>query len=199
LLLCGALLLIQATHLTVPVTESLVIPLAGPVVALLAGLARATAFLLAATGVHRELGLAGRSKLGLTALVVWGLRDVTFLAIDALPVTGPLALVFQISAPTLQVLFAAAALTAAIAIARAHVLAGRVRWVLLPLATVEVLLGLLFNAPATPLTQSLALTLASLPAEYVEAGLILLIAIALLTWGRTEALKHNARTVHDAW
>lgn len=199
LLVNGALLLLEATRPTLAITETFVVPLSGTIVSFLAATTRAAAFFLAAAGLHGELGFAARSRTGRTALVVWGLRDLTFLFFDALAVNGTPAAGPEFVGLLLQALFPIAALTAAITIARARVLVGNVRWALLPLAIIEVLFSALFNLPATTFTQSIALTLASLPTEFIEPTLILLIAIALLTWGRTEALKHRARTIHDAW
>lgn len=199
LIVDGALLLIEAIHPTLAVTNRMSISLSGTLVAFLAAISRAVAFILAATGVHGELGVAARSRAGRATLIVWGLRDLTYLLLDALAGdTSPPAELEVVGLVT-QVLFPIAALTAAITIARARVLVGNVRWALLPLAAIEVLFSAMSNLPATAFTRSIAVALASLPTEFIEPILILLIAIALITWGRIEALKHRARITRNAW
>jgi len=199
LLVSGVLLLMVSVRLAVPVTNSFVIPLSGPVVSFAAAIVRVAAFVVAAFGVAGEVGIAGHSTIGRSALAVWGLRDLVFLTLALAPLTTTP--VVASAGLALNLVFAIAALASAILVLRARVLWGAARWVWLLVAIIECA----FVAVSDPLPFAtdaalrLLLALAAWPLEYVEPVLTLAIAVSLLLWGRVEAVKHRARLVHDAW
>lgn len=199
LLISGLLQAVVSTRMALPVTDSFIVPLAGGPVSFLAAITRAGAFLIAATGMRGELGLVAGSKPGRAALIIWGLRDLVFLLVVALPASGASPDVLVAVVP--QLVVAVAGLVAAVSVVRARVLAGWARWVLVPLAVFEALLALVLDLPVLPtaFAETVALALTTWPTQFVEPVLMLAAAGALLSWGRLEAVKHRARIIHDAW
>jgi hypothetical protein len=202
LLICGVLLLLESARASLPVTEVHVIPLSGPVVALAAALTRAAAFLIAALGIAGEVGIVAGSTVGRVALVVWGAADLAWFLLDLVPssdvapdpVLGTVQFLLQLG-------FAAAGLVAAILIIRTRVLSGVARWVLLPVALVDCAFIALASPPPFAIHAALSVMVAldAVPSEYLPSLLTLLVAVSLLLWGRTEAVKHRAKVIHDAW
>lgn len=199
LLVTSVLLLLVAARVELPVTTTFIVPLDGPAVAMAAGAARAAAFIILATGVAGELGVTARSLVGRTALILWGTRDLVLLLLQLIPFTIGSASGGGYVA--LQLLFAVAALAAAIQVVRARVLSGPARWAILPIAVVDCFFAVVSDPPpsATDLALRIMLALSAWPTEFIHPVLTLLAAVAFLLWGRTEALKHRAQVIHDAW
>lgn len=199
LLVSGLLLLLAAARIEVPITETLVVPLDGPIVLLAAAATRAAAFTVLAIGTVGEVGVTAGSVVGRAALIIWGARDLVLVLLSLMPSTIASALGGLTVA--LMLLFAAAAVAAVIQVVRARVLSGVARWVLLPIAVVDCF----YAALATPLpiptgAELPVVTAISVwPTEFVFPLLTLLAGVALLLWGRMEALKHRAQVVHNAW
>lgn len=201
LLLSGLLELLVRVRAGLPVTETFVIPLSGSIASFAAAVTRLAAFLVAALGVGGELGFAGRSRTGQVALVLWGARVLTFSLLSLIPIDDAASPAVGITGLVAQVLFVAAAVVSVVLVVRARVLTGFARWVLLPTAVVDVaFLALAYPPPfGTEVALSIMVSLAAWPSELVDPALTLLIAVTLLLWGRTEAVKHRAQVVHDAW
>lgn len=199
LLLAGLVGLLNAAQVSLPITDSFAIPLNGLAFSVAAGALRAAGFVCAALGVRGEVGLAGRRTLGSVALVVWGLRDLGFDVLALLdPSVQPASIVV---ASIWHLTSTAAGLIAAFAVAHARVVVGWARWTLLPLAVFELLLTMFVNVPVfgTDFGLLVVLLLGQLPIRFAEPALLLLIATALLTWSRLEAVKHRARIAYNAW
>lgn len=201
LLVSGFLLLLVAAQVELPITETFIVPLNGPVVAFAAAATRAAAFIILATGTAGELGVTAQSPAGRAALIAWGTRDLVFLLLAAIPFPVPLESALGQLFIAVQLLFAIAAIVAAIQVIRARVLSGAARWAFLPIAAIDCLFAAISNPLpfATGAALSVMLALSARPTEFLYPVLTLLAAIAFLLWGRTEAIKHRAQVIHDAW
>lgn len=199
LLVSALLLLIVRSRAALPVTGTITIPLGGPVVAFAEAAVHGAAFLVAALGIAGEVGIAGGSRLGRTALVVWGVRDLVLAVLGSVATgSGPGASVLVVLGTALSVLFPAAAVVAAVVVVRAEVLSGLARWVLVPVAVLACASGSLSFLPA-PVVLGVATALVAVPIELLDPVLTALVGIAFLLWSRMEAVKHRARTAYEAW
>lgn len=192
LLAAGLLGLLDAGHAAVAVTEQFVVPLSGPGAAVGAAVLHAVALVVAALGIAGEIGVAGALRWGRVALLTTALLGAA-LALQGVLVQDvpPPPVSAAISLAYLLVLVGGVA--AGLAVVRARVLSGPARWALLATALLMVLLD---AAGSTPLAIPLLLTW---PTEYLMPAATVLTGLAFLLWGRTEAVKHRARVIHDAW
>jgi hypothetical protein len=182
----------------IPVTETFTFWLIGPFWNLLSAVLLAAAWVVLALGVGGEIGIVGTSRLGAAALIVWGARDVVVDLLGLLPwdpeAPGWGAMV--IVQVALQLLGAAGAVAAAVVVARTRVLTGWLRRLLAPVAVVEVLEVALSWLPVTDVGATVAF------AWWLQVLLVVLLlafGIGLLLHGRSEAVRHRAQLIKDAW
>ena len=138
-------------------------------------------FLLAAAvilalGIFREPGIVGVSPIGKIALVVFGARNLVFLIVGAIPYgpDGFPAAIFLNAG--LSVIFAIAAIVAAVFVARARVLSGLARWVLAVVAICYAVITALMLFPVIEIAQFLAAVRVDivLPVSFVVLGVVYL-------------------------
>jgi hypothetical protein len=192
LLAAGLLALLDAARAAVAVTEQFVVPLSGPGAGVAAAVLHAVALVVAAVGIGGEIGVAGARRWGRVALITTAVLTAA-LALEGLPVQDvpPRPVLAAILVAHLLVLLGG--LAAGLAVVRARVLSGPARWALLAAALLMVLLDAVGSTPlAIP-------PLLTWPSEYLVPAATLLTGLAFLLWGRTEAVKHRARVIHDAW
>ncbi|HEY0260441.1 MAG TPA: hypothetical protein VGC18_11375 [Lacisediminihabitans sp.] len=149
------------------------------------GLSVASAVLLLAAacilalGVGGEPGIAGASRIGRAALIVFGARDLVGLIVDAIPI-GPDAYPLAIAVTSaLSVVFAVAALVAGVFVARAGILRGPARWALLVVAVCHAIIAALMLSG----TIEVAWFLVAARADIVLPGLFLLLGVVYLSLG----------------
>jgi hypothetical protein len=147
-----------------------------------------------AFGFPGEQGIVGRSILGRTGLVVFGLSWLVF-NIDGTITPFGVGVTSSDINSVLSVLFAAAAMIGAISIVRAGVLSGFARWALLIVAICDAAVTALMLVPDAPLVLALATWQVGLliPLTLIAAGL------SYLLQGRSATISQRVHTVNDAW
>lgn len=189
-------LVLSEFALAVTKTFSLFIP--NPIGIVLASALRAAGFVVAALGIGGEAGVAADSRLGRAALILFGVGDLAYAVEGLLPLDpgdGPVSPVLVGVNTGLLVLLPVAALVAAVVVYRVAVLGGVARWILLPIAAVElVLLALQLG-----LFHDLFVALNLLHVEYLQPALLLALGAAYLIHGRGEAVKHRAQVINENW
>lgn len=190
-----ALLLANAANLSLPLLETFVIPLSGWGVLLLGRVLLLAAFLVLALGVRDESGAAGTSRLGRFCLVVWGAAALVFMFVGATATTAEDLPALPYVIAVVQLLVGAAAIVAAVAVARAGVLRGWSAWMLLPAALLDAVLTLAQLVPAV-----FEIVYPALETGYMlQLALLLLAGLTCLLHGRRASLRDRLRAVRDAW
>lgn len=138
---------------------------------------------------RREGGVAGGSRVGRVALVVFGVGPLVFSLFSAPP---PWAVLIGMS---LIVLITAATVLSAVAVARAQVLHGVARWALVAVAADALLTAALSSIPAEALPQ----TYLGLHLELLRPLLLLVWGGALVLHGRGPAICRRTAELGGAW
>lgn len=187
-----------AARFALPITSTVVLVIPDPVAAVLAAAVRAAGFGITALGFGGEVGVAADSRLGRAALILFGVGDLVQQAEILFPFGGvdsPASPVLISAGTAFAVVVPIAALVAAVIVHRVAVLGGVARWILLPIAVVElVLLALGFG-----LFGDLSAALNLLPVEFLQPAMLAALGAAFLLHGRGEAVKHRAQVINENW
>lgn len=195
LVLAAVALLCDAVRPSIALLSGTSVPLFGPLVSVPAHLVLVIAFTVMGCGIGHEVGLAGTSRRGRAYLVVWGssafVLDLVLVGpwqVQAFPDVG-------VALRVLQLAFGTIGLLAAHSVSRARVLGGIGRWVLLPLAVLQLALVVVRDLAVlvtaiVPVLQALYL---------VEVVSILSVGLVLLFFGRIEAIRYRASTIRENW
>jgi hypothetical protein len=176
------------------------LPVSVPSTALivLAAVARAAGFVVAALGVRGEVGVVADSRLGAVALMLFGARDLVLVLlplVEAAPVEQSVSPVVIVVNTAITALVPIAGLVAAVIVLRTRVLGGLAHWALLPVAIVGMLLVAVELAPFGDAQR----VLPALPLEFLEPVLMLVLGGAFLLHGRGEAVRYRAQVIEEHW
>jgi len=191
-----AVLVFSQFALAVTKSFSLFIP--NPIAMVLAAAVRAAGFVVAALGLRGEAGVVADSRLGRAALILFGVGDRVWAVESLFPfgtADGPPSAVLIVASTALAVAVPIAALVAAVVVYRAAVLGGIARWILLPIALVDLVILVLEFGPL----QDLFVALNLLPLEFLQPVLLVALGAAYLVHGRGEAVKHRAQVINENW
>jgi hypothetical protein len=186
------------TQFAVAVTKSFSLFIPNPIAMVLAAAVRAAGFVIAALGLGGEAGVVAGSRLGKAALILFGVGDLVYAVEDLFPfgtAEGPPSPVLLVANTALAVAIPIAALVAALIVYRVAVLGGVARWILLPIAVVDLVLLALEFGPFRDLLVALNL----LPIEFLQPALLAALGAAYLVHGRGEAVKHRAQVINENW
>jgi hypothetical protein len=151
-----------------------------------------------AFGLRREGGIVGASAVGRMLLVLWGLANPIAVFVSFALVAGGLAgtLPGVVTGTVFQLLPLLALAGAAIMVARAHVLDGFARWILVGVAATEVLLfslSALQNAPQAYYAIVFSYGAAIPPLMLAAAG------VSVTLYGRSAAITQRLRAIYAQW
>lgn len=186
------------TQFAIAITRTFSLFIPNPIAIVLAAAVRAAGFVIAAVGLRGEVGVAANSRLGKSALIVFGLGDLVWAVESLFPfgtADGPPSPVLIVGNTALAVAVPIAALVAAVIVYRAAVLGGVARWILLPIAAVDLVMLALGFGPSRDLSVALNL----LPLEFLQPALLAALGAAYLIHGRGEAVKHRAQVINENW
>lgn len=136
-----------------------------------------------AFGLFHEPGIVGASWIGKTALVVFGARNLVFLIFGAIPFgpdVSPAAIFLNTG---LSVVFAIAAIIAAVSVVLARELSGPARWVLAVVALCYVVITSLTLSSVIEIAQFLG----AVRVDIVLPALFLMLGVVYLLQGRISA------------
>jgi hypothetical protein len=193
----GALALFSALRVVLPLTQQISVPLFGHVATIVSALVLLAAMGILAFGVRGESGIVGRSAIGKGALLAFGIGALLLTFLDLVPVdqrSPGLAVVITLVVSA-QVLCVGAAVVASIVIARAGILRGFARWAfVIVAASYLVLTGLSF----VPMIE-VAYALAALQTALLRPASLILLGLAYVLQGRSDAIRHRLQVINAKW
>jgi hypothetical protein len=195
----GTLILLCMIQTVVPLTPKYSFPFFSVVPVVTSAILLLVGATILAFGSGWGSGIAGRSTVGRTALTIFGASWLVY-DICGMPVllgaVMPHGVVADfIFGPGLQLIFAAAAMVAAVSISRARVLHGFARWALLLVAVCDAVLGSLSLIPSLDLTLDFVIWHTAL---LNPTGLIIL-GLSYMLSGRKAQARAWLRTVNERW
>ncbi len=193
----GAITLLASFHLVVPVLVGYGLSLSGVVPQLISSAVLLAAAAILAFGIRGESGIVGGSVVGKVALVVFGADHLLIDLRSLLPVDLTTdAIIVQTSASVaMDALGIAAVVIAAICVARADVLHGVARWVLVVVAAVDVVMTGVQYAPFIAIAYAFAVVNAYL----VPVVLLIVLGVTYAVQGRSTAIRHRLQIINEKW
>jgi hypothetical protein len=197
LVVAGVLSLLAIFNVAVPLARDYYFPFSSTIPQLLASIILLVSVGILALGIRGESGIAGRSVVGKTALLVFGLGHLVFylvgllsknLSQNALTIESYFDLAFEI-------IVLVAGVIAAVVVLRAGVLHGFARWVLVPVAVWN---AIIFGVMSTPLIQ-VAYVLVVWQADIVPPVLLIVLGLSYLLQGQSAAIRHRLHIINENW
>lgn len=160
----------------------------------IAGIITCAAGIILAIGIRGEPGIAGSSRVGAAAIIIFGLRSLaivvaSFIAGSTLGVNASAGVAGVIST-VLTVIIAASTLTAGIAVSRAGILHGLGRWTLFALGCCYMIM-VIFQFVSIPVVGTAT--------GYLADVLVVLTGLSYVFHGHAAAIRARARTINEHW
>jgi hypothetical protein len=196
IIVAALLTVLAAFHVGVPLTDSDSLVFSSTIPQLTSSVVLLVAFGVLAFGVRGESGIAARSIVGKSSLLVFAAGNVVFqlialltndLSFDALVAVGSVEFV-------LSVIFVGAGVVAALVIMRAGVLHGFARWALLIVVVWQAIVMVLWSIPVVEFGLFLVPWV-----SFVEPALLLALGIGYLLQGQSAAIQRRVRIINEHW
>jgi len=160
----------------------------------IAGIITCAAGIILAIGIRGEPGIAGSSRIGAAAIIIFGSRNLAIVVASfvagSTPAVSASAGVAGVISTVLTIIIAASTVAAGIAVSRAGILHGLGRWTLFALGCCYLVMVIF---------QFVSIQVVGTATGYLSDVLVVLTGLSYVFHGRAAAVRARAHTINEHW